>query len=182
MRFRTLKLKEVAELFDVSPRWIDRLSKEKDFPRVARGQYDLKKCVRWYLGYLRAQVDEARRGTDSIQRSEERKAKAQADLLELKLARERAQVITVDEAIATFEPMLAAIRSLMMGIPKHAARELANKEIEQYLDTFIRRALTEISEMPTRLYRLDKIPVTREADKQPAPRKRARRPAEMVEQ
>jgi phage terminase Nu1 subunit (DNA packaging protein) len=155
MSNRTLKrivtLSQVAELFAVSERWINRLTKEKDFPKVARGKYDLMACVRWYVAYLTRQIDDARRGGDSMQRSEERKAAAQASMLELRLARARNEVIEISTAVSVISPVLQTIRSILLGIPKHAARELGNPEIESYLDAFIRRALEEISTIPVKL-------------------------------
>jgi len=155
MSNRTLKrivtLSQVAELFGVTERWINRLTKEKDFPKVARGKYDLLSCVRWYIAYLTRQIDDARRGGDSMQRSEERKATAQASMLELKLARARGEVVEIRTVISVFEPIIVSVRSILLGIPKHAARELANPEIESYLDAFVRRALDEISTVPQRI-------------------------------
>lgn len=154
MANRTLKrivtLPQIAELFGVTERWINRLAKEKDFPKVARGKYDLLACVRWYIAYLTKQADDARRGGGSLQHSEERKSKYQADMLELKLARLRREVVDISSVIGILEPVLYAVRSIILGIPKHAARELGNPEIESYLDAFVRRSLDEIASLPAR--------------------------------
>ncbi len=143
----------LAEHFGFTKRWIDRLAKEKGFPRISRGHYDLLKCSRWLVDYYRLMAENARKESQSLQRSEERKAQYQADMLEIKLARERGEVITVDDAVDAIEPVLSSIRSIILGIPKHAARELGSKEVEQFLDSFVRKCLTELSSATDRLER-----------------------------
>src|ERR1041384_1109080 len=141
-----------------SKRWFNRLAKEKGFPRLARGKYDFRACARWLVKYYHDMAEESRKEGQSIQRSEERKAQYQADMLEIRLLKERGSVISVDDAVDAVEPVLSGIRSILMGIPKHAARELANKEIEPYLVNFIRKCLEELSSVPDRIGRTRKLP------------------------
>lgn len=148
---RIQSLKQIAAFFDVTPRWINRLGKEKDFPKVSRGKYDLIECVRWYIAYLQKQIEDAHHQSDSLSRSEERTAKYRADMLELKLAQARGELISIRDIVGIVEKPLAAIRSVLLGIPKHAARELNNKEVEMYLDAFVRKALDELSTIPDKL-------------------------------
>ena len=158
MSNRTLKrivsLPQIAELFGVTERWINRLAKEKDFPKVARGKYDLLACVRWYIAYLTRQIDDARRGGGSMQHSEERKSAAQAAMLELRLAKARELVVDIADVTEITASVLHSVRSILLGIPKHAARELGNPSIEAYLDDFVRRCLDEIASLGDRIDRL----------------------------
>jgi phage terminase Nu1 subunit (DNA packaging protein) len=150
-------LEEIAELFGKEPRWINRLTKEKGFPRLKRGVYDLVECVQWQVDDLERRMEEIRTGGEKMQDVELRIAKAKAQLLEIKAAKENAEAITINTVLQELEPVLAAMRSKLLGIPKHAARELASKEIEEYLDTFIRRTLDELATIPDQLYRAARI-------------------------
>ncbi len=143
-------LAQIANLLKLTPRYINLLAKEKGFPRATRGQYHVVDCVHWYIDYLKQQIDAAKRGGDARLTAELRKKQAEATLLEFKVAKERGSAITINDALQHIEPVLAGIRSKLLGIPKHAARELGSKEIEQYLDVYIRNVLDELSKIPDR--------------------------------
>jgi phage terminase Nu1 subunit (DNA packaging protein) len=155
MKFRTLKLPEVAKLLSssdkhhISERWINRLSKEKGFPRKARGDYDLLACVHWYIEYLFTRIDGSKHNNDSLQHSEERKARAQVELLEIKLAQIKGELIPITQIIGQIEPIFGAIKQQLISIPKAAAREFNSKELETFLDPFIRKSLTELATLDT---------------------------------
>jgi phage terminase Nu1 subunit (DNA packaging protein) len=145
MKYRTLKVSEVAQLFKVKERWINRLSKEKGFPKKGKGKYELVACVHWYMDYIR-QIERApKRNNDSLQRSEERKARAQVDILEYKVGQLRQELLPVDQVVHIIEPFLGAIKQKLLGIPKAAAREFNSKDLETFLDGFIRKSLTELA-------------------------------------
>jgi phage terminase Nu1 subunit (DNA packaging protein) len=116
--------------------------------------------IRWLLNYKDAQISRAKQPSTSIEESEARKSRLQADMLELKLQIARSEVIDIEKIGREFDDVHSAIRSILLGIPKHAARELANKEIETYLETFIRKSLEELSSIPTRIDRFKELSTT----------------------
>lgn len=153
-------LTQIANLFGVTPRYINILANEKGFPRAERGKYHVVECVRWYIQYLKDKIEAARRGGDERISAEIRRKRAEAALLEIKLARERGDAIRVEDVRREIEPVVAAIKSKLIGIPKHAARELDNKEIEQYLDNFIRKCLDDLAAIQDRYTGLGKASST----------------------
>jgi len=150
-------VEDIAELFQKDVRWINRLTKEKGFPKLKRGVYDLVACTQWFIGDLERRIEELRTGGEKMQDVELRIAKAKAKLMEIKAAKEEGEAITIAVVLQELEPVLASIRQKLLGIPKHAARELASKEIEEYLDGFIRRTLDELATIPDKLHRAAQI-------------------------
>jgi phage terminase Nu1 subunit (DNA packaging protein) len=148
----------LAGHFSITKRWINRLSREKGFPRISRGKYDFKECARWFVDYYRRMADDARKDSQSLQRSEERKAQYQADMLEIRLKKERGLFIPKYIAIDVLDQAISASRSFLISIPKHAARELGNKEIEAYLENLIRKSLDELSTIPDRIFGAAGVP------------------------
>jgi phage terminase Nu1 subunit (DNA packaging protein) len=146
-------VEEIADLFRKDVRWINRLAKEKGFPRTQRGVYDLVACTHWVTQDLERRIEELRTGGEKMQDVELRKMKAQTTLLEIKAAMVSGDAVSIVTVLKELEPVVAAIRAKLMGIPKHAARELASTQIEEYLDGYIRQTLDELSTIPDKLYR-----------------------------
>src|SRR6185436_12006765 len=99
---------------------------------------------------------EERGGAGTLQHSEERKAKYQADLLEITLAKERSEVIVVEDLPKIIDPVIVSTRSTILGISKHAARERGDPTLEAYLDDYMRRVLDELASIPVRLFSIGK--------------------------
>ena len=152
MKYRTLTVSEVARLFRVTERWINRLSKEQGFPKKAKGKYELEACVHWFIDHIRQETKGSKRSTESLLKAEERKAIAQADLLEINLAERRDELVPVHEIVASVEPLLTEIHQVLLGLPKKAAREYGNRDLEPFLDAFIRKLLVEISQLGSKIW------------------------------
>jgi phage terminase Nu1 subunit (DNA packaging protein) len=114
-----LDVKQVAALFDVSTRWVQRLVDEHGMPREERGQYDAVTVVRWYIRFLKKEASES----DLHQRT--RLQRANADLRELDLAKRRGEMVEL-EAIrnAVFDLILAS-KARFLSIPTKMAASLA---------------------------------------------------------
>jgi len=101
---------KIADTFNFkSPRRVQYLVK-LGMPREARGQYDLGRCVVWYIRYLQKELE--RRGghptaeeeTGSLLEERRRLIKAQADQAELDLSRSRGELIPItyhEECLST---------------------------------------------------------------------------------
>jgi hypothetical protein len=76
---------QVANVLNITPRWLNRLVKEYGMPRIAHGEYDLVKCVHWYIDYLKKQIEEARAGGESLTDAKLRLTRKNADLREIEL-------------------------------------------------------------------------------------------------
>jgi phage terminase Nu1 subunit (DNA packaging protein) len=146
-------LDEMAHLFRRDPRWINKLAHERGFPKIARGRYNIIDAVQWYIDRMEDQIEELKTGGEKMIDVELRIAKAKAEILEIKAARERGEAVTIDIVLQELEPVMSSIRSILLGIPKHAARELADRHIEEYLDNYIRKTLDELATIPHKLGR-----------------------------
>jgi len=153
-----VSLFELHQITGYTKRWLNDLSSKFGMPRISRGKYNLIDVFRWMLNYKDQQIDKAKKPNASLEESKRRKAQLQADMLELKLKVARGELIDINTIMQEFDDVHSAIRSILLGIPKHAARELGNKEIESYLDNFIHKTLDELSTIPNRINRFKELP------------------------
>jgi phage terminase Nu1 subunit (DNA packaging protein) len=141
--------------YKVTDRWVNILAKKEGLPRLGRGQYDLVDCLKWYIARLSKQAEEAATGTGTaLQNAELRIARAKAEILEERLAKQRGDAVGLDIVQRAIEPAIQSARSILLGLPKKVAREFSNKEIEGYLDGTVRKLLIDLSEIPHELERL----------------------------
>lgn len=88
---------QLAKIFDVEPRWIQRLVSEHGMPRAAPGKFDLLTCVRWYVRHLREalQARSTGEGSDLTNLTAERtrQLRAQNERTELLMAEQRGELI-----------------------------------------------------------------------------------------
>ncbi len=130
-------LDRIALVLNVEPRWINRLVKEQDFPREARGQYDLVKCVHWYIDHLKYQINQARdKGVPNI---EQRLKEVELKIKEYDLAKREGELIPKTFALALYTRILKTLidRRRQMGTKvaaqfegdiAHRIKELIDKE------------------------------------------------------
>jgi phage terminase Nu1 subunit (DNA packaging protein) len=114
-----LDVKQVAALFDVSTRWVQRLVDEHDMPRAERGQYDAVTVVRWYIRFLKKEATES----DTHQRT--RLQRANADLRELDLAKRRGELVEVETIKNAVTDLILASKARLLSIPTKMAASLA---------------------------------------------------------
>jgi phage terminase Nu1 subunit (DNA packaging protein) len=153
-----ISLQALAELFEVTPRRINQLENDGTVVKIERGKYALLKSVKGYLAAKERELAELRAGSEVIRKAEEDRAVAQARLIELTLAEKESQVISIRDVELVIEPAIAAVVKILEGIPKHAARELGNRDVEQFLEKHINDARTELASVPDRLKRLGPAP------------------------
>lgn len=145
---------QIARLFDVTTRSVNLFAKESDFPRVSRGHYDLVRCIQWYIHYLRRKTDEAFRRSEAMQSSEEKKARCQAEILDMKVRQIRGELAPVEEMVKVASDLVVTMRNRLMALPRRAASQIETTdkaEIEIILDQIVRDALNDIAEIPARI-------------------------------
>ncbi|MGH9510183.1 MAG: hypothetical protein ACRD2M_09615 [Terriglobales bacterium] len=147
---------QIASALDVTRRRINQLV-HLGLPREGHGQYDLGKCMAWYIRYQHAEL--RRRGIDhdddvsmglavSLRRERQRLVKAQADRAEYELRKEQAEMIPaelVEERIAAWANHVACHFS---PFPEQVAPSLEGQPrgvIKQRLAESVRGALTALA-------------------------------------
>jgi phage terminase Nu1 subunit (DNA packaging protein) len=141
-------LDQIAHLLKLTPRMVNIHVKHNGMPRVDRGQYDVVKCVHWYLDYKDRLIGEARRGDESEQQARARLTKATADLRELELARERGELIPADTIKFLWERVVVSFKTKMLSIPtKLPQRLVACRDINQVKDLLEREIYEALNEL-----------------------------------
>jgi len=134
-------LEQISTVLNCTPRWINRLVKEKGFPRASRGQYDIVKCVHWYIADLQKQIDEERKGTNKKDYEAEReKYKALREKFEF----ERdviGSAISVDDHQARLEKIVVHINTKLEIIPSKAAVKF---DLPQHVKKGLKELVDEI--------------------------------------
>jgi phage terminase Nu1 subunit (DNA packaging protein) len=141
----TVDLKQVAKALNVSERRVQQLTKE-GLPKEDRGKYDLGKCMLWYIRYLQAALEASGRrdSTDEdyggMREERARLLRAEAELKEIELAKERGQVVTIADVEREWSAIVLSVKARIMAIPPRLAPEIlgetsrvmAQAKIEKY--------------------------------------------------
>jgi phage terminase Nu1 subunit (DNA packaging protein) len=117
-----VSFEDLARVMDVQPKSIAGLV-AKGMPHEARGEYDVGRCLAWYVRYLHAQMhrsgitEEERNSGVNLRVERHRLLKAQADLSELDLLERSGRIIP----IAVYEKLLIGwaitIRQRVLALP-----------------------------------------------------------------
>lgn len=140
-----VKLPELSNILGIGQRQINKLAKAGIIPKARRGEYDLAGTVRAYIDYLKDGVDTDKK--EAIVREELRIKRLQAEKLEDEKAVRRRYLLSVNDFVSLVEASGAAIKSILSAIPKQAARERGEKQLEEYLENHINKALNELSNL-----------------------------------
>src|SRR3990172_8633713 len=81
-------------------------------PKIGPGRYDLNACEKWYSDYS---AKEGLPPEVAVQRA--RWIRAKADREEIQLARDRGELVRVDEVSRTWERLVSACRSSLLLLP-----------------------------------------------------------------
>jgi phage terminase Nu1 subunit (DNA packaging protein) len=150
----TVNVERVADALNLTPRRVQQLVKE-GLPREKRGEYDPIKCMLWYVRYLQAQVsrlspnvDLAGGDVDQERKQRIRLLRADADLRELELARERGEFIALDDVEKTMTDLIVVTRARILTVANRVAPQLVGEPqtvIEAKLDRALKDALTPLT-------------------------------------
>ena len=104
---------------------------------------------KWLRAYEREQAEARAKKPSGLVESEERKAAADAQLAELKLAREQGQVVEIEETRRTVAAMLTQLRAQLLSLPARWAPKVVGiktvAEASLTLEAAIHEALTALS-------------------------------------
>lgn len=135
-------LEVAAQLIMVTPRWIQKLAKDGWIPKAERGRYSLIGVVQGYINFLK---DETRRAPKSAAESRVRDARARE--IELRVARQQADLIPYAEHMAILDEILGHIRAALEGAPAQITHDL---EVRTELGRVIHGCLEKASQRLTK--------------------------------
>jgi phage terminase Nu1 subunit (DNA packaging protein) len=133
---RGVKAAELGRHLVLTARRVQQLAEEGIFPRLSNGTFDQDQCRTIYIKYLQ---DAGRRVVHSDSR--ERAQAAKTELLELKTARERGDLILFADTEEVFADVLGSWRSELSGVPAGCTRDLTLRTtIEEQINDAAERA------------------------------------------
>jgi terminase small subunit / prophage DNA-packing protein len=122
---------KVASALNLEVRRVQQLVKE-GMPRESRGQYDAVKCMLWYIRYLQNAIE--KRSAPALDgaflgesRERIRLLRAAADLKEDRLAKERSQLVAVQDVEAITKDLVHTTTAEIMAIPSRLAPQLVGE-------------------------------------------------------
>jgi phage terminase Nu1 subunit (DNA packaging protein) len=143
----TVGVDKVASALNLTPQRVQQLVKE-GLPREARGRYDPIKCMMFYVRYLQRVLE--KRSTPTLdggfvgEREERiRLLRAQADLREMELARERSLYVSVADYERTLANMIRVTTARVMAIAPRAAPEVVGQQSRVMIHALIEKHCKE---------------------------------------
>lgn len=149
----TASAAQLARLLDLSPRSIRELAERGIIPRDA-GRYRLPDAVHGYVRHLRevAAGRKSEHGDDALDLVQERAAlaRSQRQLAELKLQRERGELVEVVPVRNALVAMIVRARNQLMSVPPRAKGRLPHLTIDdiEVLENMIVEALESLAADP----------------------------------
>jgi transcriptional antiterminator len=149
-----VKIDKIAKALNLSDRRVRQLVQEGVFPREAHGLYDLAKCLLAHHHYLQKCLREHNgtgengAGGGGLTNERERHIRVQRERMELRLAKERGQLIPLETYRQTlFQDMqtlrerllqLSQIAPQLEGEPREAIARKLDLEIHKVLESLSR--------------------------------------------
>lgn len=143
----TVDVTKIASALNLEVRRVQQLVKE-GMPRETRGQYDAVKCMLWYIRYLQQVIDKKSVPTldgGFVGEREERVRllRADADLREMELAKERSLVIAIADYERTLADLILTTKARIMAMPPRLAPELVGETSRVMIQAKIEKACKE---------------------------------------
>jgi phage terminase Nu1 subunit (DNA packaging protein) len=147
-------LKEVAEeVFGFSDRHYRKLAKEKIVPPVCNGRIDLFSAAKALISYYRGLYES--KGDPELKDQKARLERIRADREDLKLQKERADLVSVDLAIKSWGNVCQAIRGRMLSLPHKLAPMVQGcqtvPEAKEIIENYVHEVMKEIANPSLRL-------------------------------
>jgi phage terminase Nu1 subunit (DNA packaging protein) len=143
-------IKELAVLLNLSIARISQLVK-LGLPKKCRGKYDRDQCAGWYIRYLQALAEKKAivlgEGGEAFisERAERlRLLRADADLREMELARERSQLVAIQDVEKEMAGLILVTRARVLAIGARVAPALVGENSRLMIQAVIETAQKEV--------------------------------------
>jgi phage terminase Nu1 subunit (DNA packaging protein) len=155
---RVISIKEIAAALNLTTARIHQLVQE-GLPKKLRGKYDRDECTGWYIRYLQALVekkvimDEGGKIFASEREERLRQLRADADLTEIKLARERGQLVLVSEVEKEMADLVLTTKARMLAVAPRVAPDLVGETsrvmVQAKIEKAVKDALMQLERVET---------------------------------
>ena len=147
---QTISGAQLCSLTGLTDRRHRQLAADGYFPSPIKGEYQLTPTLQGMFRYYREQQH---RGNDDLATERLRKTRAEANLAEIRLAKERKHALDKDSVFRCWENILMVIRQKILALPSKVAPRLVymddQKVIEDELEKEVTNALEELSKPQT---------------------------------
>jgi phage terminase Nu1 subunit (DNA packaging protein) len=138
---------KVAQALNLQVRRVQQLVNE-GMPREARGQYDPVKCMLWYIRYLQAVLEKKSVPTEDGGYAGEREERvrllrADADLREMELAKERGLMVAISDVEREMTDLVLTTKARIMAIPHRIAADLVGETSRVMIQAKLEKACKE---------------------------------------
>ena len=137
---------ELCSITGLSDRRHRQLAEEGYFPPPIKGQYQFEATLQGMFQHFRDQLN---RGQDELSIERLRKTRAEANLAELRLARERKESLDAKSVFKAWENILLTLRQKILSLPSKVSPRLVYLEhqhdIEKELEKEVTEALVDLS-------------------------------------
>lgn len=142
-----LNVKKIAQALNLTPQRVQQLTHE-GLPREKRGEYDGLKCMLWYIRYLQAALEKKSvpmsDGSYAGEREERiRLLRAEAELKEIELAKQRGQLVTIEDVEHEWTNLVLMTKARIMVVAPRLAPELVGENSRVMIQAKIERSLKE---------------------------------------
>src|SRR6202035_5428507 len=143
----TVDVTKVASALNLTDARVQMLVKE-GMPREARGQYDPVKCMLWYIRYLQRALEKKAVPTldgGFVGEREERVRllRADADLREMELAKERSQLVAIEDVEREMTDLILTTKARVMAVAPRLAPEVVGEMSRVMAQAKIEKALKD---------------------------------------
>jgi phage terminase Nu1 subunit (DNA packaging protein) len=142
-----VSVESLASEFGITSSRIHQLV-ELGLPKETRGRYDLRKCSRWYIRYLQKAVERkgvptSQGGFASEREERTRLLRADADLKEIELARQRSQLVSIADVEALVTDLVLTTKVRILAIPPRLAPDLVGETSRVMIHAKLEKACKE---------------------------------------
>lgn len=143
----TVDVGKVANALNLDERRVQQLVHE-GMPRESKGQYDPVKCLLWYVRYLQKALEKKAVPTldgGFVGEREERVRllRADADLRELELARERGLLVSIQDVERDMADLILTTKARVLAVAPRVAPELLGLSSRVMAHAIVEKGLKE---------------------------------------
>jgi phage terminase Nu1 subunit (DNA packaging protein) len=145
---RVVGIKQLAQILNLTASRVQQLV-QSGLPKKLRGKYDQDICVGWYIRYLQALVEKKAivdegGGVLANERQERlRLLSADADLREIELARERGQLVAIEDVEHEMSDLILVTKARVLAVGARVAPELVGETSRLMIQAVIEKAHKE---------------------------------------
>jgi len=145
---RIVGIKQIASTLNLTPSRIQQLVQE-GLPKKLRGKYDQDQCTGWYIRYLQALVEKkaiVSEGGEVFKNEREerlRLLRADADMREIELARERGQLVAIEDVEHEMADLILVTKARVLAVGARVAPELVGETSRVMIQAVIEKAHKE---------------------------------------